>query len=205
MARIRTPPRGAGVAAPLLIAAGALVAAPTAPAGQEPVGTTMNRLYAPVEIGADITALPASERAALARIVDAARVMDALFLEQVWPGNPTVLMALQDDRSPAGHALLDYFLVKQGGRGRVWRTTGRSSPACRRSRRGPPTTRRTLPATNWRPGSTASPGARGRPPSASSPPSGAAPAASLRAVPYSVRVPGTAGGGGGAPCARRPT
>ena len=114
MARIRTPPRGAGVAAPLLIAAGALVAAPTAPAGQEPVGTTMNRLYAPVEIGADITALPASERAALARIVDAARVMDALFLEQVWPGNPTVLMALQDDRSPAGHALLDYFLVNKG-------------------------------------------------------------------------------------------
>ena len=114
MARVHTPSRGAGGAAALLLAAGALAAASAAPAGQEPVGTTMNRLYAPVEIGADLTALPDSEQAALARIVDAARVMDALFLEQVWPGNPTVLMALQDDRSPAGHARLDYFLLNKG-------------------------------------------------------------------------------------------
>ncbi|MCY3843443.1 MAG: hypothetical protein OXH69_07865 [Acidobacteria bacterium] len=114
MARIHTPSRGAGGAAALLLAAGALAAASAATAGQEPVGTTMHRLYAPVEIGADVAALPASERAALARIVDAARVMDALFLEQVWPGNPTVLMALLDDRSSAGQARLDYFLANKG-------------------------------------------------------------------------------------------
>ena len=113
MARIHTPSRGAGGVLPLLLAVG-IVAAPAAPSGQEPVGTTMNRLYAPVEIGADIAGLPASERAALARIVDAARVMDAIFLEQVWPGNPTLLMALGDDRSPAGRARLDYFLVNKG-------------------------------------------------------------------------------------------
>ena len=114
MARTRTPSRGVAGTKAVLLAAGALAAAPPAAHGQESVGETMNRLYAPVEIGADITSIPESERAALARIVDAARVMDALFLEQVWAGNPTLLMALQQDRSPAGRARLDYFLVNKG-------------------------------------------------------------------------------------------
>ena len=114
MARTRIPSCRADVAVPLLFTACALAAAPAASAGQEPVGATMNRLYAPVEIGADIGALPASERAALSRIVDAARVMDALFLEQVWAGNPSMLMALLDDRSPTGRARLDYFLLNKG-------------------------------------------------------------------------------------------
>ena len=39
--------------------------------------------FAPTDLGADITALPANERQALAHIVRAAQVMDALFLEQV--------------------------------------------------------------------------------------------------------------------------
>ena len=114
MARTRIPSCRADVAVPLLFTACALAAAPAASAGQEPVGATMNRLYAPVEIGADIDALPASERAALSRIVDAARVMDALFLEQVWAGNSSMLMALLDDRSPTGRARLDYFLLNKG-------------------------------------------------------------------------------------------
>ena len=114
MARTRTPPRGAVGAMPALLAACAFASAPPAAHGQEPVGATMTRLYAPVEIGADTAALPDSERAALARILDAARVMDAVFLEQVWAGNPALLMALTGDRSPAGRARLDYFLVNKG-------------------------------------------------------------------------------------------
>src|ERR1700752_2677036 len=47
----------------------------------------MTARFAPAEIGADITALPKNERDALARLVDAARIMDALFLRQVWAGN----------------------------------------------------------------------------------------------------------------------
>ena len=45
-------------------------------AGQE---TTMTRLFAPVEIGADLSRLPDSERQALTHIIAAARVMDGLF------------------------------------------------------------------------------------------------------------------------------
>jgi hypothetical protein len=40
----------------------------------------------PTTIEVDITALPASEKAALVRIVHAGRLMDALYIRQVWPG-----------------------------------------------------------------------------------------------------------------------
>jgi len=43
--------------------------------------------FAPTDLTADITALSANERDALAHMVRAAQVMDALFLEQVWAGN----------------------------------------------------------------------------------------------------------------------
>ena len=89
------------------------------PAQGRQFGTTMTPLFAPVDIGADISSLPRSERAALARTIDAARVMDALFLEQVWAGNPSLLLALQGDRGPARRAQLAFFLVNKGPWSRV--------------------------------------------------------------------------------------
>jgi hypothetical protein len=65
---------------------------------------------APVDIGADISTLPPGERLALARLVDAARIMDALFLRQVWAGNDALLQALA--RQP--DARLQAFLVNKG-------------------------------------------------------------------------------------------
>jgi hypothetical protein len=107
--------RAALVAASL--AASIVAMMPTAQG--QPFGTTMTPLFAPVDIGADISSLPRSERAALARIVDAARVMDALFLEQVWAGNPSLLLALQNERGAAGRAQLAFFLVNKGPWSRV--------------------------------------------------------------------------------------
>ncbi len=104
-----------------LVAVGlAALAAAMGPAVQgQPFGTTMTPLFAPVDIGADISSLPASERAALARIIAAARVMDALFLEQVWAGNPSLLLALQGDRNARSRAQLAFFLVNKGPWSRV--------------------------------------------------------------------------------------
>ena len=45
--------------------------------------------FAPVEIGADLTALPANERKALARMIDAARVIDGLFLRLMFDRHVT--------------------------------------------------------------------------------------------------------------------
>src|SRR5687768_12566082 len=70
--------------------------------------------FAPVEIGADISALPAAEAAALAKMVEAARLMDGLFLQQVWAGNSSLLVQLAADRSALGQARLHYFLLNKG-------------------------------------------------------------------------------------------
>ena len=70
--------------------------------------------FAPVELGADLAALPPNERQALARVVEAAKIFDALFLRQVWAGNQSMLMDLVDDQSALGRARLHYFLINKG-------------------------------------------------------------------------------------------
>ena len=82
----------------------------------------MTARFAPAEIGADVSALPKNERDALARLVDAARIMDALFMRQVWAGNDALLQELaQHAARPVGPrasrtaaARLHYFLINKG-------------------------------------------------------------------------------------------
>ncbi len=81
---------------------------------QTRAGTVMSPLFATVDIGASIADLPANERAALAEIVVAARIMDGIFLQQVWAGNPSLLLELATDTSTRGRARLDFFLVNKG-------------------------------------------------------------------------------------------
>src|SRR6187549_1373197 len=64
-------------------------AAPAAPPAS-PL-RTMTARFAPADIGADLSALPDNERQALAKLVEAARIMDGLFLRQVWSGNDALL------------------------------------------------------------------------------------------------------------------
>jgi hypothetical protein len=75
---------------------------------------TMAARFAPVELSADISALPANERQALAKLVEAARVLDALFLRQVWAGNDAMLQAIVRDTSELGGARLHYFVINKG-------------------------------------------------------------------------------------------
>ena len=70
--------------------------------------------FAPTDLTADISALPANEREALAHMVRAAQVMDALFLEQVWAGNELMLYSLIGDHTPVGQARLHEFLINKG-------------------------------------------------------------------------------------------
>ena len=89
-----------------------------------------------------MSALPAGERAALGKLVEASRIMDALFLRQVWGGNDAMLQDLarlaaapaapRATRSAA--ARLHYFLINKGPWDRDWTTTGRSFRARRPSR-----------------------------------------------------------------------
>ena len=70
--------------------------------------------YAPTEIGADLSRLPANEQQALAKLVQAGWIMDALFLRQVWAGNEGMLLNLLTDGSPLGQARTHYFLINKG-------------------------------------------------------------------------------------------
>jgi hypothetical protein len=91
---------------------------PTAPppAAREGAGELSTKIarFAPTDITADISALPPGERQALAHLIRAAQVMDALFLEQAWAGNDALLMSLLRDETEAGRARLHYFLINKG-------------------------------------------------------------------------------------------
>jgi hypothetical protein len=75
---------------------------------------TMTARFAPVDLTAEISTLAPNERQALTRLVEAAKVFDALFLRQVWAGNETMLLTLVGDRSELGQARLRYFLINKG-------------------------------------------------------------------------------------------
>ena len=106
------------IALPLISGIGLLAAVGVTTMGAQQE-TTMTRLFVPVEIAADLSGLPGSERDALAHIVDAARVMDGLFLEQVWAGNPAMLLSLLNNQSATGVARLDFFLLNKGPWSRI--------------------------------------------------------------------------------------
>ena len=85
-----------------------------AAAQRQQIETVMAPLFVPIEISASLAALPDTERRALTHIVEAARVMDGIFLEQVWAGNPSLLLKLVTDETPRGQARLKFFLTNKG-------------------------------------------------------------------------------------------
>jgi hypothetical protein len=125
----RTAPLAAALAAALLLAAcasgtGAPPPAPAAaPATSAPARPEVQvapdvaaRLaeYAPTTLTADISALPEGERRALGELIAAGRVMDEIFLRQVWTGNPELrdLVAAYD--GPDAAAVREFFDVNFG-------------------------------------------------------------------------------------------
>jgi hypothetical protein len=72
------------------------------------------RRFAPTVITADTSRLSAGDRRALAKIIEAARLLDPLFLRQVWSGNAALQKRLEADRTPLGRARLHYFQLNDG-------------------------------------------------------------------------------------------
>jgi hypothetical protein len=70
--------------------------------------------FAPFEVRVDLSELPENERRALASLVKAARLTDALYMRQLWAGNAALMLKLQGDETPLGRARFDYFLVNRG-------------------------------------------------------------------------------------------
>jgi hypothetical protein len=74
----------------------------------------MSARFAPVDVVVDLEPLPEHERFALAKLVEASRLVDAVFLRQRAPGTDALLQWLAGDRSALGAARLDYFLLEKG-------------------------------------------------------------------------------------------
>src|SRR5262249_15458770 len=70
--------------------------------------------FAPTDIGADVSKLSDADRRVLGKLVDASKIIDAVFLRQVWAGNGALLLDWVRDQSPASRARLHYFLINKG-------------------------------------------------------------------------------------------
>jgi hypothetical protein len=70
--------------------------------------------YAPVTLKVDTSKLSAGDKAALAKLIAAGRVVNRIFLQQLWSGNLAMLKSLQQDTSPLGKARLEYFWLNKG-------------------------------------------------------------------------------------------
>jgi hypothetical protein len=76
--------------------------------------TAKIRRFAPTVITADTTRLSRNDREALQKVIQAAQLLDPLFLVQVWSGNPALKRKLEADKSPLGLLRLHYFKINAG-------------------------------------------------------------------------------------------
>jgi hypothetical protein len=70
--------------------------------------------FAPAKLTADVSHLPEGERAALDKLIAAARWMDPIFDRQVFAGYPVLRDKLTADTSEEGRLKLIYFLLMRG-------------------------------------------------------------------------------------------
>src|SRR5258705_7847293 len=82
-------------------------------AGDPEVAKKISR-FAPTTLTANTARLSAGDRKALKKIIEAARLLDLLFLRQVWSGNDELHKKLEADKSAVGRQRLHYFLINDG-------------------------------------------------------------------------------------------
>ncbi|HLK22747.1 MAG TPA: hypothetical protein VKT81_27570 [Bryobacteraceae bacterium] len=69
--------------------------------------------FAPTELRADISKLSAGDRVALVKLIEASRILNAIFLKQIWSGNEALYEKLKADKTPLGKARLHYFWINK--------------------------------------------------------------------------------------------
>jgi Peptidase family M49 len=74
----------------------------------------MAERFAPTPLQVDTSNLSAGDKRALVKLIEAARVLDHLFMQQLWSGDLALYQKLQQDRSALGQARLHYFLINKG-------------------------------------------------------------------------------------------
>src|SRR5215213_5453949 len=70
--------------------------------------------FAPTTLTADTSKLTPKDRQALDKIIAAAKLLDPLFLRQVWSGNAELEKKMQADKTAVGRQRLHYFYINDG-------------------------------------------------------------------------------------------
>src|SRR5262245_19551975 len=70
--------------------------------------------FAPTELSVDTSKLSAGDLKAIVKLIQAARVMDDIYMTQLWKGNHELHARLKKDTSPLGKARLRYFWINKG-------------------------------------------------------------------------------------------
>ena len=70
--------------------------------------------FAPTPLRVDTSALSSGDRQALVKLIEAARILDDVFMKQLWEGNTALYTRLQTDKSVLGMARLRYFWINKG-------------------------------------------------------------------------------------------
>src|SRR5579863_9623960 len=69
--------------------------------------------FRPTELRVDLSKLSPGDRQALSKLIEAARVLNDIFLTQMWSGNHALDAKLHRDTTPLGKARLDYFWLNK--------------------------------------------------------------------------------------------
>ena len=83
-------------------------------AGGDPELAKKIARFAPTVLTADTARLNAKDKLALTKIIEAAKLLDPLFLRQVWSGNAALEAKLLAGKSAVGRQRLHYFYINDG-------------------------------------------------------------------------------------------
>jgi hypothetical protein len=70
--------------------------------------------FAPASLSVETSGLTAGDRSALVKIIQAGRVINDIFMQQLWSGDETLYAELRNDHSPLGRARLRLFEIYKG-------------------------------------------------------------------------------------------
>jgi hypothetical protein len=73
----------------------------------------MTARFVPTPLEVNTSGLSTGDQKAMVKLIQAARVLNRLFLQQLWSGNLALYQKLQRDKTPLGRARLHYFLINK--------------------------------------------------------------------------------------------
>jgi hypothetical protein len=70
--------------------------------------------FAPTPLRVDTSRLSSGDQKALVKLIEAARLLNTIYMNQLWSGDLALYKKLQADKTPLGQARLHYFWINKG-------------------------------------------------------------------------------------------